>query len=100
MWVKSMLLADIERGDKDLEIRPAKGVFLKIKCGDRLVFNQRLHRTVVAVRRYESMVAAVIAEPAAHLWPGHRQQEVLAALADLYNPNDDAFVVFELVKTP
>jgi len=80
--VREPWLSDIKNGTKDVEGRLDRGVFSKIRTGDRILWNGECLVRVTFVDHYTSIVEMLVMEGLKHLLPGVTSFEKAVAIYD------------------
>ena len=99
MRLKNKYLDMMRTGAKSLEVRVAYDSVKKIKVGDTIAFlsrEDRLVRSVKAVRCYPNFNEMLDSEDHQKIVPGLSRSELASLLHEIYPPNKEAFGVIVL----
>lgn len=97
LWVRSALLPDIESGAKRIELRAKNSATMRIHTGDTINYNDnRVTRSVTAVREHPSIAAAVEKEGAERICPQQTAEEIIEGFERIHGHTPLTILAFEL----
>ncbi|MDQ5950415.1 MAG: hypothetical protein QG585_357 [Patescibacteria group bacterium] len=97
-WLMREFEVHFQSGAKGLEIRVADPRRKSVHVGDVIVFNNRFHRRVIAIRRHSSFEEMLESEDSSRIVPGRSVEQILLGLRKIYGKKKEGFgvLVFEL----
>jgi len=103
MRVKNKFFQYIRQGAKDLEVRVGYDNIRRIQPNEEIrlaTHDKSMIVRVKAIRRYQTFVEALGAEPAARIAPGCSTEELLSLLQRLYPPPKEQLGIYVLEIEP